>query len=99
MPFAKQSVYGFVCVSADESWSGGGGRGICTTDCVGVYNISLEMNLHRPATPLNTEEQSCTDKKENQIFLIFKEIQNGAVAKSYMRKGFLIYSMGKSANI
>jgi hypothetical protein len=32
-----------------------------------------------------------TDKKENQIFLIYKEIQNGAVAKSSMRKGFLIY--------
>jgi hypothetical protein len=32
-----------------------------------------------------------TDKKENQLFLICKEIQNGAVAKSYMRKGFLIY--------
>jgi hypothetical protein len=32
-----------------------------------------------------------TDKKENQIFLIYKEIQNGAVAKSYMKKGFLIY--------
>jgi hypothetical protein len=30
----------------------------------------------------------CTDKKE---FLIYKEIQSGAVAKSYMRKGFLIY--------
>jgi hypothetical protein len=25
------------------------------------------------------------------MFLIYKEIQNGAVAKSYMRKGFLIY--------
>ncbi len=33
----------------------------------------------------------CTDKKENRIFLICKEIQSGAVAKSYMRKGFLIY--------
>ncbi len=32
-----------------------------------------------------------TDKKGNQIFLINKEIQNGAVAKSYMRQGFLIY--------
>jgi hypothetical protein len=31
------------------------------------------------------------DKKENLIFLIYKEIQTGAVAKSYMRKGFLIY--------
>jgi hypothetical protein len=27
-----------------------------------------------------------TDKKENKIFLIYKEIQKGAVAKSYMRK-------------
>ncbi len=33
-----------------------------------------------------------TDKKENQTFLIYKEIQNGAVAKSYMRNGFLIYA-------
>jgi hypothetical protein len=33
----------------------------------------------------------CTDKKENQIFLIYKEIQSRAVAKSYMRKRFLIF--------
>ncbi len=32
----------------------------------------------------------CTDKKENQIFLIYEEIQNGAVAKSYMTNGLLI---------
>ncbi len=32
-----------------------------------------------------------TDKKENQIFLIFKEIQTGAVAKSYMTNGLLKY--------
>ncbi len=32
-----------------------------------------------------------TDKKENQIFLIYKEIQNGTVAKSYMTNGLLIY--------
>ncbi len=32
-----------------------------------------------------------TDKKENNIFLIYKDIQMGSVAKSYMRKGFLIY--------
>jgi hypothetical protein len=30
-------------------------------------------------------------QKKNQVFLIYKEIQSGAVAKSYMRKGFLIY--------
>jgi hypothetical protein len=32
-----------------------------------------------------------TSKKEKKIFLINKEIQKGAVAKSYMRRGFLIY--------
>jgi hypothetical protein len=37
------------------------------------------------------EAYQCTDKKENKIFLTYQEIQNGAVAKSYMRKGFLIY--------
>jgi hypothetical protein len=31
------------------------------------------------------------NKKENQIFLIYKEIQSGAVAKSYMTNGLLIY--------
>jgi hypothetical protein len=29
-------------------------------------------------------------KKNIKFFLIYKEIQTGAVAKSYMRKGFLI---------
>ncbi len=34
-----------------------------------------------------------TDKKEKKIFLIYMEIQSGAVAKSYMymSMGFLIY--------
>ncbi len=32
-----------------------------------------------------------TDENENEIFLIYKEIEMGSVAKSYMRKGFLIY--------
>jgi hypothetical protein len=32
-----------------------------------------------------------TDKKEKKIFLIYKEIQSGAVAKSYMTNGLLIY--------
>jgi hypothetical protein len=36
--------------------------------------------------------QRLTERKENKIFsYIYKEIQSGAVAKSYMRKGFLIY--------
>jgi hypothetical protein len=32
-----------------------------------------------------------TDKKENQIFLIYLEIQTGSGAKSYMTNGLLIY--------
>ncbi len=32
-----------------------------------------------------------TDKKEKKIFLLYKKIQNGAVAKSYMTNGLLIY--------
>ncbi len=39
----------------------------------------------------NWTVQVYTDKKENQIFLIYKVVQYGAVATSYMRKGFLIY--------
>jgi hypothetical protein len=39
-----------------------------------------------------------TDKKENQIFLIDKEIQNGEVANSNMTNGLLIY-MGKYLRI
>jgi hypothetical protein len=35
--------------------------------------------------------ENSTDKKENKIFLIYKEIQNGAVAKSYMTNDLLIY--------
>jgi hypothetical protein len=40
-------------------------------------------SLYKPLNP-------CTVKKEKTIFLIYKEIQKGSGAKSYMRKGFLI---------
>jgi hypothetical protein len=45
-------------------------------------------------------EPAHTDKKENKIFLIYKEIQIGSGAKSSMRKGFLkLYEyMKKCAN-
>ncbi len=33
----------------------------------------------------------CTDEKEHKIFLIYKEIQIGSVAKSYLTNGLLIY--------
>ncbi len=40
-----------------------------------------------------------TGKKENEICLIYQEIQEGAVAKSYVGKGFLITSVRNCANI
>jgi hypothetical protein len=35
--------------------------------------------------------ESCTVKKEKKIFLIYKEIQKGSVAKSYMTNDLLRY--------
>ncbi len=50
---------------------------------------------HKENTPAREEERKnegyYTDIKDNEIFLIYKEIQMGMVAKSYMRKGFLIF--------
>ncbi len=40
---------------------------------------------------LKLRGQMHTDKKEHQIFSIYKEVQNGAVAKSFMTNGLLIY--------
>jgi hypothetical protein len=42
---------------------------------------------------------TCTDKKENQKFLIDKEIQSGAVAKSYMTRLTASSYMGKFLHI
>jgi hypothetical protein len=51
----------------------------------------LHFSARRPAGLVTLAVLLCTDKKENQIFLIYKEIQNGAVAKSYITNGLLIY--------
>jgi hypothetical protein len=40
---------------------------------------------------MTLEWRGYTGKKENQIFLIYKEIQRGSFAKTYMRKGFLLH--------
>ncbi len=55
--------------------------------CHGVLN-RLSLTFYQK---ISEERGAYTDKKENKIFLIYKEIQSGAVAKSYIRKGFLIY--------
>jgi hypothetical protein len=38
-----------------------------------------------------TTKKQYTDKKEKKSFLIYKEILKGAIAKSYMTNGHLIY--------
>ncbi len=49
---------------------------------------------------MKKKKKQHTDKKVNKIFLIYKEIHTGSGAKSYMRKGFLIYEeMGKYLTI
>jgi hypothetical protein len=48
------------------------------------YTVYI-VHLHSPYIYLHH-----TDKKENEICLVYKEIQMGAVAKSYMRKGILV---------
>ncbi len=45
----------------------------------------------RPHSAFPQTSSKYTDKKEKEIFLIYKEIQMGSVAKSYMRNGFLIF--------
>ncbi len=42
-------------------------------------------------TLFNVRPGQYTDKKENQIFLINKEIHKGSVAKSYMTYDLLLY--------
>jgi hypothetical protein len=62
----------------------------------------MPHRIHRDLDPPNDRQPKiasltqkirppCTVKKENQIFVIYREIQSGAVAKSYMTNGLLIY--------
>ncbi len=52
---------------------------------IGVEMKNRELRVYALSTG------AYTDKKENKIFLLYKEIQKGAVAKSYMTNGLLIY--------
>jgi hypothetical protein len=51
----------------------------------------IQWNVFHKELDMFLFVSQCTDKKEKNIFLIYKENQMGSVAKSYMRKGFLIY--------
>jgi hypothetical protein len=57
-----------------------------------LYSLDLIRNIYcLNVNKIHSSSTSYTDKKENQNFLIYKEIQNGAFAKSYMTNGLLIY--------
>jgi hypothetical protein len=71
----------------------GGGRGAESYDRKKAWS-SINHSIPSVPTTLETESSlrligSITDKKENKIFLIAKEIQMVSGAKTYMRKGFL----------
>jgi hypothetical protein len=69
--------------------------------CIAHYRVRQEYKnkIHMGYLTFGTRGYPATYYtyiKENQHFLIYKEI-HGAVAKSYMRKGFLILYMRKCA--
>jgi hypothetical protein len=53
--------------------------------------VEIISKRHITKNRMLTYRNKYTDKKENKMFLLNKEIQMGSGAKSYMRKGFLIY--------
>ncbi len=52
---------------------------------------SIQGNQMRIKGSLTRNFQLHADKKENKTFFIYREIQMGSGAKSYLRKCFLIY--------
>jgi hypothetical protein len=56
---------------------------------VSIKGVSAD-SFNVPLTLVKQTSIDYTDKKENQIFLIYREIQNGAVAKSYMTNCLLV---------
>jgi hypothetical protein len=50
----------------------------------------VAKGVRNEETRVQRDEKRCTDKK-TKIFLIYREVKIGSVAKSYMRKGFLKY--------
>ncbi len=84
---------------AVNHWRGGGGdiQPVNTNHSnwkrhgVNAFRCWINRIFSQTKVRSGRERRRCTDKKENKILLIYKEIQSGAVAKSYMKKGFLSY--------
>jgi hypothetical protein len=65
-----------------------GGPPLSSPDCPPPY--SGKTDPHVSFSP-NCAQVPYTDTKENKIFLKYKEIQMGAIAKSNMTNGLLIF--------
>jgi hypothetical protein len=85
---------------AGEYWdvTTGSPDGLSVSETVRQFQIGVEQRyffnnkvILTPIIYISKIISEYTDKKEKKIFLIYKEIQNGAVAKSYMTNGLLIY--------
>jgi hypothetical protein len=64
------------------------------TKCWKGHEIRKNTKINTKSNNLNTLVSAAletSDEKENTIFLTYKEIQKGAVAKSYMTNGLLIH--------
>ncbi len=57
----------------------------------GDQRCRIRSRIRNKSFRIHNPGRLCTDKKENKIFLIYKEIQKGVVAKSYMTNGLLIF--------
>jgi hypothetical protein len=64
-----------------------------TPECTLYYlELYFPCAIHRPENEVKDDTSCCTlIKNKNLIFLIYNEIQNGAVVKSYMANTLLIY--------
>jgi hypothetical protein len=56
-----------------------------------MHCSSISSHAWGGFNPVLLVDRAYPVKKEKIFFLIYKEIQEGSGAKSYMRKGFLIY--------
>jgi hypothetical protein len=55
-----------------------------------INTFFFKCSHNRIIEIISAEYADHIDKKENQIFFIFKEIQKGLVAKSYMTSSYMV---------
>jgi hypothetical protein len=56
-------------------------------DLNSLFLASMVRNIYATPTSFLSGLSCYTDKKQNKIFLVYKEVESGAVAKSYSEEG------------